>query len=149
MLMGLLAACCGEEEKRKIEYIYLHYGKTIFYIIHKRVESQSDAEDLTHDLFVKLIKMSDRLDLSKPGKLYSLLVMLAKNMVVDFMRKCRETDFDDSEAGCSIQLRCHIEQPLSGGFCFRTRELSGTAFLYRQAERKGQDHFSIEIYTRI
>ena len=39
MLMGLLAACCGEEEKRKIEYIYLHYGKTIFYIIHKRVES--------------------------------------------------------------------------------------------------------------
>lgn len=99
MLMGLLAACCGEEEKRKIEYIYLHYGKTIFYIIHKRVESQSDAEDLTHDLFVKLIKMSDRLDLSKPGKLYSLLVILAKNMVVDFMRKCRETDFDDSEAG--------------------------------------------------
>ena len=96
MFMELLAACCGEEDRRKIEYIYLHYGKTIFYIIHKKVSSQSDAEDLTHDLFVRLIQIADRIDVSNPYKLKSFLVILAKHAAIDFVRKGKRTPLGDS-----------------------------------------------------
>lgn len=87
MLMELLAACCCEADRQKIEYIYLHYGKIIFYVINRRIGNQKTSEDLTHDLFVRLIEMADRIDLADLKKLRSLLVILAKHTAIDYERK--------------------------------------------------------------
>lgn len=98
MLISLLAMCCNEEEKKKIEYVYLHYGKTVFYIINQQVNNHSVVEDLVHDLFVKLIEMSDRLDISDPDKLKSFLAVLARHTASDFNRKKKKSLIDDAES---------------------------------------------------
>ena len=94
MLTGLLSACCCEEDRRKIEYIYLHYGKTIFYVINNRINDQRISEDLTHDLFVRLIKNVDSLDLSDERKLRSLMIILARHTVIDYERTKKDFVID-------------------------------------------------------
>lgn len=96
MLMELLAACCCEADRQKIEYIYLHYEKLIFYVINHRINDQKMSEDLTHDLFVRLIEMADRIDLADLGKLRSLLVILAKHMAIDYERKQKDSVMDEN-----------------------------------------------------
>ena len=102
MLIGLLAACCCEADRQKIEYIYLHYGKIIFYVIDRIINDQKISEDLTHDLFVRLIEMADRIDLTDLKKLKSLLVILAKHTAIDYERKQKNavTDENVSENLC-------------------------------------------------
>lgn len=102
MLIGLLAACYCEADRQKIEYIYLHYGKIIFYVIDRIINDQKISEDLTHDLFVRLIEMSNRIDLTDLKKLKSLLVILAKHTAIDYERKQKNavTDENVSENFC-------------------------------------------------
>jgi len=96
MLKGLLAACCCEEDRRKIEYIYQHFEKVIFYVIHHRINDQRTAEDLTQDLFVRLIEIADRLDLSDLKKLRSLLIILAKHIAIDYERNLKDAVVDEN-----------------------------------------------------
>lgn len=96
MLIGLLAACCCEADRQKIEYIYLHYEKIIFYVINRIINDQKTSEDLTHDLFVRLIEMADRIDLADLKKLRSLLVILAKHTAIDYERKQKNSVTDEN-----------------------------------------------------
>ena len=96
MLIGLLAACCCEADRQKIEYIYLHYEKIIFYVINRIINDQKTSEDLTQDLIVRQIEMSDLIDLAYLKKLSSLLVILAKHTAIDYERKQKNSVTDEN-----------------------------------------------------
>lgn len=87
MFFALLTVCCSEDDRQKVEYIYLHYGKTVFYVIKQMIDDDSAAEDLTQDVFVTLLEMSDRLTLNDGKKLRSLVMILARNRAVDYLRR--------------------------------------------------------------
>ncbi len=98
MLMSLLAMCCNDEEREKIEYVYLHYERTVFYVIDQQVNNPSVSEDLAHDLFVKLIRISDQVDVSDEHQLKSFLTVMAKNIVIDYQRKKKKYRIADTES---------------------------------------------------
>lgn len=93
MFFALLTVCCSEDDRQKVEYIYLHYGKTVFYVINQMIDDASAAEDLTQDVFVILLKMSDRLTLEDEGKLRSLVTILARNRAVDYIRRMETEEY--------------------------------------------------------
>lgn len=71
-------------------------------MIDRIINDQKISEDLTHDLFVRLIEMADRIDLTDLKKLKSLLVILAKHTAIDYERKQKNavTDENVSENLC-------------------------------------------------
>lgn len=98
MLMSLLAMCCNDEEREKTGYIYQRYKETVFYIINQQINNSSVSEDLTHDLFVKLLRISDQVDISDEHQLKSFLTVMAKNIVIDYQRKKKKYRIADTES---------------------------------------------------
>lgn len=63
----------------------LYYNKVFRYVLN-RVHSKADAEDITSDVFLKLLSRSDEFDLGRPGA--STYVFRAmQTTLVDFYRK--------------------------------------------------------------
>ena len=67
-----------------IKEIYDVYIKLIYHVIYNIVQKKEDAEDITSDFFVKLIKNAPKYQ-SDNHKAW--LVTVAKNMAYDYMRK--------------------------------------------------------------
>jgi len=64
-----------------------HYQNDIFRFVYYRIHNQTDAEDLTQDIFIKVIK---RIHTVKDHTLFkSWLYRIAKNQLTDFYRKKR------------------------------------------------------------
>ena len=65
----------------------LYYNKVFGYVLN-RVRSKADAEDITSDVFLKLLSKSDEFDLERPGaSTYIFRVM--QTTLADFYRKSR------------------------------------------------------------
>ncbi|MGH1335145.1 MAG: sigma-70 family RNA polymerase sigma factor [Aureispira sp.] len=80
------------------------YYQPIFQFINQRVANKSDAEDLTQDVFYKLIQSNQKKTNIKNQKHW--LYSIAKNTVTDYYRKKR---LPVSEADWST-----IDQPITG-----------------------------------
>jgi RNA polymerase sigma-70 factor (ECF subfamily) len=64
-----------------------HYQNDIFRFVYYRIHNQADAEDLTQDIFIQVIK---RINTVKDHTLFKAwLYRLASNRVTDFFRKKR------------------------------------------------------------
>ena len=65
----------------------LYYNKVYGYVLN-RVRSKADAEDITSDVFLKLLSKSDEFDLNRPGaSTYIFRVM--QTTLADFFRENR------------------------------------------------------------
>lgn len=53
---------------------------------------------MAHDLFVKLIRISDQVDVSDEHQLKSFLTVMAKNIVIDYQRKKKKYRIADTES---------------------------------------------------
>lgn len=75
-----------QTEKNKQEEIYnLYYNKVFGYVMN-RVQNRANAEDITSEIFLKLISKSEEFDLKKPGaSTYIFRVM--QTTLTDFYRK--------------------------------------------------------------
>ena len=63
---------------------YGAYHEQIFFYIHKRINSREDAEDLSHDVFVRLM---DYERLLCPETVKSFIYTIARNLVIDYLRR--------------------------------------------------------------
>jgi RNA polymerase sigma-70 factor (ECF subfamily) len=64
-----------------------HYQNDIFQFVYYRVHHQADAEDLTQDIFIQVIR---RISTVKDHKMFKAwLYKIARNRVIDFFRKKR------------------------------------------------------------
>ncbi len=67
-----------------IDKIWAEYRTKIFQFIRSRVEDSSFAEDITQDVFVKILKKID--SLQSEDKLQSWLYQIARNSIIDYYR---------------------------------------------------------------
>lgn len=73
-----------QNENGAFDEIYLTYYKLVKYVIYELVKSDSDAEDLTQDVFVKVFL---RIDTFIPGSdMTSWISSIARNTAKDFLK---------------------------------------------------------------
>ena len=72
-------------DKDGLRSIYEAYVKLIYSVVYDTVGSKEDAEDITSDFFIKLIRVADSFKMGSPHKTW--LVTITKNMAIDHIRK--------------------------------------------------------------
>ncbi|MEQ1744389.1 MAG: sigma-70 family RNA polymerase sigma factor [Saprospiraceae bacterium] len=72
-------------ERPAFAELYDRYGKNLYAIIFEVTKSESDAENVLQDTFVKIWRNIGRYDAAK-GRLYTWLVVIARRMALDFVR---------------------------------------------------------------
>ena len=72
-------------DKEGLRSIYDAYVKLIYSIVYNTLHNREDAEDVTSEFFVKLIRVAGTYKKGSPHKTW--LVTIAKNMAIDLIRK--------------------------------------------------------------
>ncbi len=72
-------------DKDGLRLIYEAYVKLIYAVVYDTVGSKEDAEDITSEFFIKLIRVADSFKMGSPHKTW--LVTIARNMAIDYIRK--------------------------------------------------------------
>lgn len=80
----LLAALLRNEEAA-YAYLYDHYSAMVYGIICQSLKSESQAEMVTQDVFVKIWKNINAFDPQK-GKLATWIIQITRNAAIDFLR---------------------------------------------------------------
>lgn len=96
------ALCLGEN--RAYQSLYRLYAASLFRIIRKIVKSDTNAEDLLQDTFIKILR-NIRLYKPEKGKLYSWLSCVAKNTAIDY----RKSPLQEFSGHCE-ELESRIEE---------------------------------------
>ena len=73
--------------KEGLRQIYDAYIRLIYSVVYNTVGNKQDAEDVTSEFFIKLVKVSKQYKRDYSHKAW--LTTIAKNMSIDFLRKNR------------------------------------------------------------
>jgi len=85
-LNELIIGCKNNESKYQTKF-YSKYYFVIYNSCKKYVKVSSEAEDITHEVFIKLINKLDTFNGKTPGQFTNWLRMISKNSAVDILRK--------------------------------------------------------------
>ncbi|MEN0005465.1 MAG: sigma-70 family RNA polymerase sigma factor [Bacteroidota bacterium] len=78
-----------QNDKKAMGLLYDHYAASLYGIILKVVQSETIAQDVLQDAFIKIWQNGDKYDRSK-GKLFTWLLNIARNLAID---KTRSANF--------------------------------------------------------
>ena len=78
-------------DSKSLDFLIAKYLKMIYSFVYKNVGSQSDAEDITQEVFVKVWKNLKKFDQKKSFKPW--IFQIAKNTSIDFLRKRKTIPF--------------------------------------------------------
>lgn len=81
-----LAAISSDEDKSKFELIYRQYRNLMFYAANQILHNSSDAEDVVHQAFLKIIEILDAISEIKSHKTRSLIVTITERKAIDLYR---------------------------------------------------------------
>lgn len=81
--MAMKQLVTGDKEGLRI--IYQSYMKLIYSVVFNTVHNKEDAEDITSEFFVKLVRVAGSYNFGSLHKTW--LVTIAKNMSIDYIRK--------------------------------------------------------------
>ena len=91
MLALYMSFIDDESQRRLFEEIYLNYRKQMLLVARSVLGSDTDAEDVVHDVFLKIAKkhMSRISKIENRVDLRNYLLKAAKNTALDYLRKRR------------------------------------------------------------
>lgn len=76
-----------EEDRQKLERLYLAYRQTMFYVAHRILKNHHESEDAVHQAFLRVIDNIHRINESACHKTRALLVVITENIAIDMYRK--------------------------------------------------------------
>lgn len=85
----------------KFDLAYGLYKKQIYKTAYSYIKDQYEAEDITHTTFEKFYKIINKIDDVEDKKIKSLMITIAKNTAIDFLRKKRPFPIEKIEEFCS------------------------------------------------
>lgn len=100
MLLMYLSMLETEEEKDKLEQLYINYKKLIYYIAFDYMSQLYLVEDAVHNTFLKLANYLDKIDDINSPKTLTFISIVTKNVCIDMLRKeksFKRTEFDLEE----------------------------------------------------
>lgn len=77
----------AQGDKDSLKLIYQAYVRLIYAVIYDMVGRKEDAEDVTSEFFIKLVRVAKSFIPGSPHKAW--LVKIARNMAIDYIRKNR------------------------------------------------------------
>lgn len=91
MLALYMSLIDDEKHRRLFEEIYINYRKQMFLVARSVLRSDSDAEDIVHDVFLKIAKkhMARISKIEKDTDLRNYLLKATKHAALDHWRKHR------------------------------------------------------------
>lgn len=81
-----LAAISSDEDKSKFELIYRQYRNLMYYAANQILHNSSDAEDVVHQAFLKIVEILDTISEIKSHKTRSLIVTITERKAIDLYR---------------------------------------------------------------
>ena len=87
---------CKNNDKLYQSTLYIKYYYTVLNVCKKYTKNLHEAEDLTQNIFLKLMNKIDTFKGKSPAQFTSWVKMLSKNSVIDSIRK-RQNIYDISE----------------------------------------------------
>jgi RNA polymerase sigma-70 factor (family 1) len=78
-----------QKDTHAFSELYDNYSAALYGVITKMVHNEEKANDILQDVFIKIWKNIDRLDLNK-GSLYTWMLNIARNTTIDFLRSKNE-----------------------------------------------------------
>lgn len=77
-----LAAISSDEDKSKFELIYRQYRNLMYYAANQILHNSSDAEDVVHQAFLKIVEILDTISEIKSHKTRSLIVTITERKAI-------------------------------------------------------------------
>ena len=113
MLMMYLSMVDTQEEKSKIEGIYLQYRKLMFVCANEILNNDFLAEDAVHDAFVKMTGHIKMIDDVKSNKTKHFVIVVVENAAKDIYRKEKRREHESWEkmgdVGCAFSKYHPVE----------------------------------------
>lgn len=96
-----------------LELLVGKYLKPIYNFVYKNVGSESDAEDISQEVFVKVWKNIKKFDQQKSFKPW--IYQIARNTSIDFLRKKKAIPFSkfENEKGQNMLLENMVAAPVN------------------------------------
>ncbi|KAA3616835.1 MAG: sigma-70 family RNA polymerase sigma factor [Calditrichaeota bacterium] len=82
------------ENNMDIAQVYKNYHSNLIHFVSNKINNLGDAEDIVHNIFLKM--QSDLVNLSSIKNIKSWLYSVAKNAVIDFYRSKRKNETENS-----------------------------------------------------
>lgn len=98
MLSFYLALIDDEPSRGLFEQIYLLHRQTMVYAANRILHDQMLAEDATHDAFLRIINLLDKISDPNLHKTRSFVVLIVRNIALDYYRKRKrlaETSYEE------------------------------------------------------
>ncbi|HEX7063549.1 MAG TPA: sigma-70 family RNA polymerase sigma factor [Bacillales bacterium] len=83
-------------DKRSLELLYDKYEKILYSFAYRMTSHKESSEEVVQEVFIKIWKGQGHFDVSK-GKFSSWLLTIARNTVIDLMRKRKEPAYELEE----------------------------------------------------
>lgn len=87
--LNRLAKRMQEGDERAAERVFNHFSPVIFRYLARRISNRETSEELTQEIFLKIIKKIDRFDKNQ-GNFSAWVWKIAKNTLIDFYRQKKE-----------------------------------------------------------
>lgn len=71
----------------KIESIFDQYFETVYRFVYFRISSRCEAEDLTSEIFMKIVKNFDSFHEKEGANILSWIMQITRNSLIDYYRK--------------------------------------------------------------
>lgn len=88
MIDETVIAAARQSDKSAITQLCAFYYQAVYLYMYYQVRTAQDAEDLTHEVFVRMVKNVS----GQHGHFEAWLFMIAKNVSIDFKRKHRKDE---------------------------------------------------------
>ena len=98
-----LAMIDSDANKSKFEILYSEYKNLMYYTANRILRNSSDAEDVVHQAFLKVIEILDTISSPRCHKTRALLVTITEHKAIDLYR--------ENSAAMSCRLPRNISEP--------------------------------------
>jgi len=100
-------------QTQALDFLIEKHLKLIYNFVYKNVGNQSDAEDISQEVFIKVWKNIKKFDQNKSFKPW--IFQIAKNASIDFLRKKRSIPFSkfENEKGQNYLVDNIVAAPLN------------------------------------
>ena len=82
-----LAMIDSDADKSKFEILYSEYKNLMYYTANRILHNSSDAEDVVHQAFLKVIEILDTISSPRCHKTRALLVTITEHKAIDLYRE--------------------------------------------------------------
>lgn len=101
----ILVSQLKQGDKKAFEQIFKKYSERIYYFSIKYLKLKEDAEEITQEVFVRL--WNRRFDLKTELSFSSYLFMIAKNAVIDMLRKRQKESVFNEDINSGVESSSH------------------------------------------